>query len=289
MFAALAIAHGAQENQAMNPTTPMPGRSGHVAVNGVDYYYATYGTGEPLLLLHGGLGQIEMFGPNLTRLAQTRQVIGVDLQGHGRSSLGDRQIDLVDMGRDLSTLLRELGYNQVDVLGYSLGGLVAFQFAVQHPEMIRRLALVATPFAQDGFYPEILAQQATIGAAMLESMKQSPMYQSYVAIAPHPEDFPQLLEKMGACMRRPYDWSSDVKRLTMPVLLVYGDSDTFRLEHIMKFYQLLGGGQGDAGWQREHMPPNRLAILPNLTHYELGTAPQMVDAALPFLDGKGSG
>jgi pimeloyl-ACP methyl ester carboxylesterase len=253
----------------------------------VNYYYAVYGTGEPLLLVHGGLGQIEMFGPNLATLAQSRQVIGVDLQGHGRTSLGDRELSLVDMGNDMAGVLKQLGYDKVDVLGYSLGGGVAFQFAAQHPEMVRRLALVSTLFAQDGFYPEMLPQQAVVGAAMAEHMKETPMYKSYVAIAPHPEDFPKLLDQVGAYMRKSYDWSADVKKLTMPVILIYGDSDMIRPEHIVKFYQLLGGGLKDAGWQREHMSQNRLAILPNITHYEMGLAPQLVDAALPFLNGQG--
>jgi pimeloyl-ACP methyl ester carboxylesterase len=168
-----------------------------------------------------------------------------------------------------------------------MGGGVAFQFAAQHPEMVRRLALVSTPYSQDGFYPEMLPQQAALGAAMAEQMKETPMYKSYVAIAPHPEEFPKLLDQMGAYMRKPYDWSADVKRLTMPVMLIYGDSDMFRPEHIVKFYQLLGGGLRDAGWQREHMSQNRLAILPNVTHYEMGLAPQLVDAVLPFLNGQG--
>ena len=102
------------------------------------------------------------------------------------------------------------------------------------------------------------------------------MYKSYVAVAPHPEDFPKLLDRMGALMRKPYDWSEDVKKLTMPVMLVYGDSDMFRPEHIVEFYQLLGGGLKDAGWMREHMSQNRLAILPDLTHYEMFVSPALV-------------
>jgi pimeloyl-ACP methyl ester carboxylesterase len=286
-FAALTIVHAAQEKPAMQTSIPKPTKSGHAAVNGVDYYYGIYGTGEPLLLLHGGFGQIEMFGPNLTKLAQSRQVIGVDLQGHGRTALGNRKISLIDIGNDMAGVLKKLGYDKVDVLGYSMGGGVAFQFAVQHPEMVRRLVLVSTPYSQDGFYPEMLPQQAALGAAMAEQMKQTPMYQSYVAIAPHPEEFPKLLDQMGAYMREPYDWSADVKKLTMPVMLIFGDSDMFRPEHIVKFYQLLGGGLKDAGWQREHISQNRLAILPNITHYEMGLAPQLVDAALPFLNGQG--
>jgi len=286
-FAAPTIVHAAQEKPTKQTATPKPTKSGHAAVNGVNYYYAVYGTGEPLLLLHGGLGQIEMFGPNLTKLSQSRQVIGVDLQGHGRTPLGDREISLIDMGNDMAGVVKKLGYDKVDALGYSLGGGVALQFAAQHPQMVRRLALVSTLFAQDGFYPEMLPQQAAVSAAMAEQMKETPMYKSYMAIAPHPEEFPKLLDAMGAYMRKPYDWSADVKKLTMPVILIYGDSDMIRPEHIVKFYQLLGGGLKDAGWQREHMSRNRLAILPNITHYEMGLAPQLVDAALPFLNGQG--
>src|SRR6267142_1400706 len=286
-FAAPTIVQAAQEKPTMQTATPKPTKSGHAAVNGVNYYYAVYGAGEPLLLLHGGLGQIEMFGPNLTKLAQSRQVIGVDLQGHGRTSLGDREISLVDMGNDMAGVLKKLGYDKVDVLGYSMGGGVAFQFAAQHPEMVRRLALVSAVYSQDGFYPEMLPQQAAVGAAMAEQMKDTPMYKSYMAIAPHPEDFPKLLDQMGGYMRKPYDWSADVKKLPMPVMLIYGDSDMFRPEHIVKFYQLLGGGLKDAGWQREHLSQNRLSILPNITHYEMGLAPQLVDTALPFLNGQG--
>jgi pimeloyl-ACP methyl ester carboxylesterase len=286
-LSALSIVQSAEEKPTMETAMPKPTKSGHAAVNRVNYYYAVYGTGEPLLLLHGGLGQIEMFGPNLTKLAQSRQVIGVDLQGHGRTELGDREISLVDMGNDMAGVLKQLGYGKVDVLGYSMGAGVAFQFAAQHPEMARRVALASCLFAQDGFFPEMLPQQAAVGAAMAEQMKETPMYKSYVAIAPHPEEFPKLLDKMGAAMRKSYDWSADVNKLTMPVMLIYGDSDMIRPEHMVKFYQLLGGGLKDAGWQREHMAQNRLAILPNLTHYELGDAPQLVDTALPFLNGAG--
>src|SRR6185295_4233040 len=140
-FAAPTIVQAAQEKPAVQAATPKPGKSGHAAVNGVNYYYAVYGRGEPLLLLHGGLGQIEMFGPNLTKLAQSRQVIGVDLQGHGRTALGNREISLVDMGNDMAGVLKKLGYDKVDVLGYSMGAGVAFQFAAQHPVMVRRLVL----------------------------------------------------------------------------------------------------------------------------------------------------
>jgi pimeloyl-ACP methyl ester carboxylesterase len=263
-----------------------PTKKGYVQANGVNYYYELHGRGEPLLLLHGGLGSIDMFGPVLPMLAKERQVIGVDLHGHGRTALGDRPISLVDMGDDMATVLKQLGYDKVDVLGYSLGAGVAFRLAVQHPALVRRLALVSGGYAQDGFYPEMLPMQAQVGAAMAEAMKQTPMYVSYAAIAPRPQDFPKLLDRMGEAMRTPYDWSEDVKKLQMPVMLVYGDSDMFRLEHVVRFYQLLGGGLRDAGWMREHMSKNRLAILPDLTHYEVFMSPALATTVLPFLNGE---
>jgi pimeloyl-ACP methyl ester carboxylesterase len=265
-------------------------RSGLVAVNGLNYYYEIRGKGEPLLLLHGGLGQIEMFGPVLPLLTNNRQVIAVDLHGHGRTQLGNRAINMVDMGNDMAEILRRLGFNQVDVMGYSFGGGVALRLAIQHPEMVRRLAIVSAPYAQEGFYPEMLPMQAAVSSALAEQMKNTPMYKSYVAVAPHPEEFPKLLDAMGEYMRKQYNWSAEVKTLLMPVMLVYGDADMITPEHIVSFYHLLGGGLKDAGWQREHMSKNRLAILPDLTHYEVFLSPKLYNAVLPFLNGeKGAG
>jgi pimeloyl-ACP methyl ester carboxylesterase len=287
-------ANGGREHEAAKaPTTssaveqkPAPVRNGRVPVNGVNYYYEVYGKGEPLLLLHGGLGSIDMFGPVLPILAKSRQVIAVDLHGHGRTPLGDRKISIPAMGDDMAALLDQLGYGQVDALGYSLGGGVAFRLAVQHPNKVRRLALVSAGIAQDGFYPEMLPMQSQIGAGMADMMKDTPMYKSYVAVAPNPAEFPKLLDRMGELMRTPYDWREDAKKLKMPVMLVFGDSDMYRPEHVIEFYKLLGGGQKDAGWNREHMSQNRLAILPDLTHYETFMAPSMATTVLPFLDGK---
>ena len=227
-----------------------------------------------------------MFEPGLPALAKERQVIAVDLHGHGRTALGDRPISLIDMGDDMAVLLKQLGYDTVDALGYSLGGGVALRLAIQHPALVRRLVLVSAGYAQDGFYPEMLPMQAQVGAAMAESMKETPMFLSYQAVAPKPDDFPKLLDRMGEYMRQPYDWSEDVKKLSMPVMLVFGDSDMFRPEHIVRFYQLLGGGLQDAGWMREHMSRNRLAILPDVTHYEMAMTPALVPTVLPFLNGQ---
>jgi len=265
-----------------------PLKTGRVPANGVDYYYEIHGAGEPLLLLHGGLGSIDMFGSNvLPALAKTRQVIAVDLHGHGRTTLGDRPIDLIDIGNDLAFVLYRLGFTQVDVAGYSFGGGAGLRLAIQHPNVVRRLTIISAPYAQSGFFPEMLPQQAAVGAAMAEQMKETPMYKSYVAVAPNPKDFPRLLDRMGELMRRPNDWSEDVKKLSMPVMLVFGDADMVRPEHIVEFYHLLGGGLKDAGWQREHMSRARLAILPDVTHYDMFLSPALAPTLLPFLDGKG--
>ena len=285
-FAALAtiVASTPAESQQV---VARPDTSGYVAANGVNYWFEVRGKGEPLVLLHGGLFTTELFGPVLTKLADNRRVIGIHLHGHGRTELGTRKINLVDIGRDLGVVIEKLGLRQVDVMGYSFGGGAALQLAAQRPELVRRLVLVSTPYAQNGFFAEMLPQQAAVSGKMADAMKETPMYKSYVSVAPRPADFPRLLDAMGEYMRQSYDWSETVKRLTMPVMLVYGDADMIRPEHIVSFYHLLGGGLKDAGWMREHMPRNRLAILPNLTHYEIGAAPILAATVLPFLNAEG--
>jgi pimeloyl-ACP methyl ester carboxylesterase len=260
--------------------------SGRVTLKGVDYYYEIRGQGDPLLLLHGGLGSIDMFEPTLPLLGAGRQVIAVDLQGHGRSSLGTRPIRCEAIADDVAALLARLGRAKVDVLGYSFGGGVALRLAVQHPDVVRRLAVVSAPFSSDGWYPEIRRQQVQVSAALFPMMKETPMYKSYAAVAPQPDGFPRLLDAMGESMRQTYDWSADVAALKMPVMLVFGDADMVRPEHEVRFYQLLGGGLKDAGWNRESMPRNRLAILPDLTHYEIFASPRLAETVRPFLDGQ---
>lgn len=264
-----------------------PIKSGHLPINGVDYYYEVHGKGEPLLLLHGGLGSIDMFRRGmLPALAAKREVIAVDLQGHGRTALGDRPFSLHSMGDDMAALVKRLGRERVDVVGYSFGGGVALRMAIQQPQSVRRLVVISAPYSDDGFYAEMKPQQAAVSAQMAPMMKETPMYKSYAAVAPKLDDFPRLLDTMGAMMRQKYDWSAEVKKLEMPVMLLYPDSDMITPEHMVKFYQLLGGGLRDAGWQREHMSHNRLAILPGLTHYDIFTSPRLASTVLPFVDGK---
>jgi pimeloyl-ACP methyl ester carboxylesterase len=259
-----------------------PGK-GYASVNGIQMYYEVSGKGEPLVLLHGGLGSTGMFDSILPTLIADRQVITVDLYGHGRTALINRPMTMNDMATDVSELLRKLGFKKADILGYSMGGGVALQLAFQHPDMVRKLVIVSAGFARDGYFPEILAMQEQMNAGSVDFLKKTPIYHSYISIAPRPDDFPSLLGATSEMMRKSYDWSEDVKKLRMPVLLIYGDADMIRTEHMVQFYHLLGGGLKDAGWNREHMSQNRLAILPNLTHYEVFQAPETVKAVTQFL------
>jgi pimeloyl-ACP methyl ester carboxylesterase len=226
-----------------------------------------------------------MFTPVLPAFAKARTVIAIDLQGHGRSSLGDRPIHVQDMADDMAEIVERLGYDMIDAVGYSLGAGVALHLAARHPERVRRLVIISAGYSRDGFYPEMLPQQAQVSGAMADMMKETPMYKSYVAVAPRPQDFPTLLDRMGDFMRTPFDFEEDVKKIQAQTLLVFGDADMIRLDHVVKFYELLGGGQQDAGFMREHMGKNRLAILPDVTHYETFMSPAMAAVVLPFING----
>ena len=202
---ALVYAQDASVAQPKKAVAPKVAKSGRIEVDGIQYHYQIRGKGAPLLLLHGGLGSADMFAPILPTLAEKRKVIGVDLQGHGRTSLGSRPITMPAMGADMAVILNKLGYGPVDVMGYSMGAGVAFQLAVQHPQQVRRLALVSGSFAKDGFYPEMIEAQAQVSSKMAEGMKDTPMYKSYVAVAPSPGDFPKLLDAIGEMMKKPFD------------------------------------------------------------------------------------
>lgn len=260
------------------------GRGNYAQVNGIKLYYESQGTGRPLILLHGGLGAIEMFGPNLPTLARGRQLIAVDLQGHGRTADIDRPLDVALMADDIAALIRHLKLERPDIMGYSLGGGVALQTAIRHPELVGRLVIVSTVFRRNGFYPEILGQQAQVNAQAAEMMKQTPMYQLYSSVAPRPEDFPRLLEKIGETMKKDFDLSQQIAGIKATTLIVAGDADIFPPSHAVEMFGLLGGGKKDPGWDGAGRPASRLAILPGLTHYNIFMAPALAETVVPFLN-----
>ena len=272
------------EHKVNSKVTNKDARSSYASVNGLNLYYEIHGAGEPLILLHGGVGAIEMFGKVLPSLAQNCQVIAVDLQAHGRTADIDRPLSFELMAGDIAALIKHLGIEDANVMGYSLGGGVALRTAIQHPEVVRKLVLVSTPFKRDGWYPEILVGMGQMGPQVAEPMKQTPMYQQYASIAPKPEDWPVLLTKLGELLRQDYDWSKDVAAIKAPTFIVVGDADSVRTAHAVAFFELLGGGKVDAGWDGSGMSNARLAILPAMTHYNIFSSPTMASVVAQFLD-----
>lgn len=264
--------------------TSTPIETGYAPVNGLLMYYEIHGDGAPLILLHGGLGSTDMFGEQLTRLAAGRQVIVADLQGHGRTADIDRPLRLEQIGDDVAALIRHLGLARADVMGYSFGAGAALRTAIQHPELVRKLVVVSIPFKRDGWYPENLAGMDQMGAAAAAFMKETPIYHNYARVAPDPEHFPALLDKMGDLLRQNYDWSHEVARLAMPALIVFGDADSVPPAHATEFFGLLGGGKRDGSWDGSGMPASRLAILPGTTHYDIFTSPALAPLVAAFLD-----
>src|SRR3977135_3040531 len=185
---------------ATDGTTDAKGTGQYAEVNGISLYYEHHGNGRPLILLHGGLGSGEMFGPILPALAERHQVIAPDLQGHGRTADIDRPIDIRFMADDIAALIDHLGLDRPDVVGYSLGGGVALETAVKYPASVGRLVAAAANIRPDAIYPEMRAQQGQVSAAAVEFMKDTPMYQLFQRVAPRPQDFPRLLDKIGESM-----------------------------------------------------------------------------------------
>ena len=267
-------------------TTDTKATGQYAKVNGLNLYFETHGAGRPLILLHGGLGSGEMFGPNLSRLAQRHQVIAPDLQGHGRTADIDRPIDVRLMADDIAALIDHLGLERPDVVGYSLGGGVALHTAAKYPAKVRRLVAASANIRPDAIYPEMRVQQGQVNAAAADFMKDTPMYQSYQKVAPRPKDFPRLLDKIGASMAKDFDFSAEVRSLQVPTLIVAGDADMAPPSHYVEMFKLLDGGVRDGGWMGEGRPKggHALAILPGVTHYSLGTSPLFAVVTLNFLD-----
>jgi pimeloyl-ACP methyl ester carboxylesterase len=267
-------------------TVSAPTAGDYADVNGLHLYYETHGSGRPLILLHGGLGTGAMFGPVLTELAAHHQVITPDLQGHGRTAEIDRRIDVRLMAGDIAALIRHLGLDKPDVVGYSLGGGVAMWTAIKYPELIGKAVVASAHIKYDALDPAMYAQQEQVGAAAADALKGTPMYEGYVAVAPRPEDFPQLLDKIGASMKQPFDFSDEVRGVQVPVLIVAADADMAPPSHYVEVFKLLDGGLRDGGWMGEGRPKggHALAILPGLTHYNLGISPLFAAVTLSFLD-----
>jgi len=267
-------------------TTETKGVGAYADVNGLHMYYESHGSGRPIVLLHGGLGSGEMFGPVIGLLAANHQVIVPDLQAHGRTADIERPLDIKLMADDIAALIDELGLEKPDLVGYSLGGGVAFFTAVKHPEKVGRLVMASAHIRRDAIPAEMLAQQEQVGAAAVEFMKDTPMYQTYQRLAPRPDDFGTLLDKVGSGMAKDFDFSDEMRGLQVPTMIVCADADMAPPSHYVEAFKLLDGGLRDGGWMGEGRPKggHALAVLPGLTHYNLGMSPLFATVTLDFLD-----
>lgn len=264
--------------------TETPGQ--YADVNGINLYYETHGSGRPLILLHGGLMSGEMFGPIIGPLVDGgHQVIAVDLQGHGRTADIDRPLDIKLIADDIAALIDHLGLDRPDVVGYSFGGGVAMYTAVKYPEKVGRLVIASVYLRPDVLDADLRGQQVQVNAAAAEFMKETPMYELYQRVAPDPGHFPQLLDKIGAMMSQPYDYTADFQQLRVPTMLVAADADQAPVSHYAEMFALLDGGLRDGGWMGENRPKggHALAILPNLTHYNIGVSPLFAAVTVDFL------
>jgi pimeloyl-ACP methyl ester carboxylesterase len=237
-------------------------RGNYAEVNGLNMYYEIHGTGEPLVVLHGAYMTIDDMGEVLAGLAETRQVIAVELQGHGRTADIDRPLSYEQMADDVAVLLRHLGIENADVFGYSMGGGVALQVAIRHPEVARKLVVASASYTSDGMHPELLEMIPTITP---EVFAGSPIEEAYLRTAPNPDDFPTLVTKLKRLDMEPFAWPpEDIQGIAAPTLLIIGDSDAIRLEHAVEMFRLLGGGvMGDL----TGLPKSQLAVLPGTTHF----------------------
>jgi pimeloyl-ACP methyl ester carboxylesterase len=258
------------------------GQTGYAPVNGLEMYYETHGTGgPPLVLLHGALSATgTSFGRLVPSLAESRQVISPEQQAHGRTADIDRPLTIAQMADDTIALLRQIGVENADFFGYSMGSGIELHIAVHHPELVRKLVLASVAYNNDGLHPGLLAG---IQNLQPEHLAGTPFEEEYARTAPNPADWPRLLDKVKEMDRDPPELPSEaIQAITAPTLLIIGDSDIVRPEHAVEMFRLLGGGViGD----NVGLPNSQLAVLPGTTHIGLVDRADLLLAMIPpFLD-----
>jgi pimeloyl-ACP methyl ester carboxylesterase len=232
---------------------------------------------------HGGYGLASMYADLADELAEDRQVVVIELQGHGHTPDIARPFRWEQLGEDIAGVIGHLGFSRADLLGHSLGGGASLRCAIQHHALVRKLIMLSAPHRRNAWFPEIRAgfDQMT-GATLFGRLKQSPMYAGFAEVAPDPGSFSALIDKTGDLLRQPYDWSEEVSQLPMPVQLIYGDADSISPSQAAEFYALLGGGTRDAGLDGTLPTESRLVILPGISHYNILASPHLAAVVSEF-------
>lgn len=260
----------------------MKNKSSYADVNGMEMYYEISGTGDPMIVLHGAYMNIHSMGEILPMLAKTHKVYAIEMQGHGRTNDIDRPITYPNLADDVAAFMDVVGLKKVDVFGYSMGAEAGLQLAIRHPEKVNRLIAAGVAYDLEGWQPEF---KAAIPQMTVEMFVNMPFAEDYRKLAPNPDGFPALVEKMIALEKEPMAWEEDVKKLKIPVLIIAGDADGATLEHTIAMFRLLGGGvMGDMG---KPLPDSRLAIMPATAHTAVITQTDLLIAFIePFLKGE---
>lgn len=262
--------------------SPREGVGRYASVNGLKMYYEVHGKGRPLVLLHGAYSSIDVeYRKMIPVFAKTRQVIAIEQQGHGHTGDIDRPITYEQMADDTAALLQQLKIERADFYGYSMGGAVALQVAKRHPGLVRKfVASGGTAFRPEGLYPELLALFDTITP---EAFVGSPFYNAYLKASPDPKQWPAIVAKLKALDQSWKGWPpEEIQSIQAPTLLIIGDSDIVRPEHVVELFRLMGGGvAGDL----HGLPRSQLAVLPGTTHVGvLERSDWLVPMVLSFLD-----
>jgi pimeloyl-ACP methyl ester carboxylesterase len=264
--------------------TAEPVETGYVPVGDLRVYYEVYGEGgTPLLVLHGGLFDIEQqFGALLPGLSADRRVIALDFQGHGRTNDIDRPLSIPALASDVVAVLSQLDLSEVDVFGFSVGGAVAIELAVNHADLVRKLVVSSTSFSPDG---DRGGNTEAVVEMTVDMIAGTPMEQVYLAKSPHPdrEHLQRLLDKLGGIMQDFSGWSDDqIRGIAAPTLITVGDADMVKLEHAAQFLRLRGG---DVNGDFEGVPASQLAVFPGTTHFfGLARTDLVLATVVPFLD-----
>lgn len=251
--------------------------TGYAPVNGLKMYYEVHGTREPVVLLHGAFMTItNNWDGWISELSKTRKVIAIEMQGHGRTADGPRDMSYENFADDVAGLLDHLKIPQADLIGYSMGGAVAMQTAIRHPEKVRKAVILSSLFRSEGMVAGALDSIKTLTA---DVFKGTPLETDYKKLSPTPNDFPKFVQRIVGVASKGYDLGADkLKATKAPMFFIHGDADGVRLDHIAEMFRLKGGEtHGDMGPRT----PSRLAILPDTTHVSLM---QRASVVVPMLN-----
>jgi len=258
----IAIVFGASPS---NGQQVKPSTSGYAPVNGIKVYYEVYGEGRPIVLLHGAFYTIEMnWSQLIPELSKTRKVIAIELQGHGHSPYSDRKLSMTGLASDVENVMDHLKIDSADVAGYSMGGSVAYQFAVQSPKRLRKLVIISSTYKTDGWLPIV---NGAFKDFKPEFFDNTPLQTGYDAAAPDKTKWRKFLEQMFVFAQEPFNvGDANIAKIAAPVLIIAGDNDGVDKIELMKTYKLLGGG---VTADIEPMPKSQLAIVPSQGHVSL--------------------